>query len=1108
MKIKILIFFTLLNVMLIEISCAQISGPIPLPADVVAQPSDMPWINYSAGSLFGQGDVILNVDKFTGTAGINIPFYNYEVEGLNLGVSINYNTEGITVDKASSNVGLGWELNTGGYIYRQVRGFEDDYSLHLDPGNLQIRGLWNALSSGDPVDGEPDIFSASFAGRTIKFMFGDNGSCIVWPETNLIKIERYIGNSLITAQTNDDSNGDLSFVITDENGNQFHFRKVHYRMTYSYINANNIPAQLNHTPMYRVDRWELSKVKTYEGKEINYTYDDPDSQHEPSFISQNIGVYNNEVIAAYQGLAAYDYFFNRIKKISYPNNINVEFQYETSISRCDILGAHRLTEIDIKENHFPLALAPNKKSYIFHQAYFLSPPYTDAIDANQYINGTQVCETPIGPSCPAVDDTRCRLKLKSIDYIGVVNVATHNYYSFEYNPVPLPQRCYGSSDLFGFANNTIPQHYVNPAHNIDLYLTTPATIVNNNTVGIDRKTTTNVDYAAASSLIGITNGAGGHIGLNYRTNTAFQNEPFGVGGLILDKVTEFDGYNHDDDIITSYNYQEGEHFLPEGTATYIFEADLYNVTQILNSGCTINGLLDGSRYGFKKVQENTSDKNNVLLRSNIYKYSGLNDYGQGLLTYHDVAVTTAFGDPPFTNKQYLRRWAIGLLKSVERYDNNNRILNSENYTYSVSSTDGAFEFHGLRYLGFGYAGQKYVDMYYPITGQVRLTDKTTKTYSSDNTFLQKDESFDYFDDGYLWRHWYYNSKNELESDLYVYNQNYLNASPWLPLNQDASIDKLNNDGVRRLLTTIRRREEPTYAIGGNRYIVDSKQNGNVIVNGNIIRPNYLYDIKTDNLITENETTLPQLNFASLSSGIPTTYVAKIGTIDKYDDLGNAVEEADLSGSKYSSQIWDNQSGDLLAKVINAKYDEIGYCGFESDYDHGSVFLKGNFGFPTNGISTQYAMLGRCSYHVSDANQTTMWTTGALNTADPNKTYILSYWVYGNTNGVLASAGGPTIVMSPVSTYGNWTLFKSVPFHPQTATLGIWGEGYIDEMKLYPTDGQMNTYNYKPLCGKDAEVDLNDKIITYEYDEFGSIAVVRDGNKNIISRIKNVIQGQD
>ena len=54
----------------------------------------------SMGSLYSP-------DMFTGTVNVNIPIYSYAIDGLDLGVSLGYNTKGIKVDQIASEVGLG-----------------------------------------------------------------------------------------------------------------------------------------------------------------------------------------------------------------------------------------------------------------------------------------------------------------------------------------------------------------------------------------------------------------------------------------------------------------------------------------------------------------------------------------------------------------------------------------------------------------------------------------------------------------------------------------------------------------------------------------------------------------------------------------------------------------------------------------------------------------------------------------------------------------------------------------------------------------------------------------------------------------------------------------
>ncbi|MBU2652028.1 MAG: hypothetical protein KKA81_13955, partial [Bacteroidetes bacterium] len=62
-----------------------------------------------------------------------IPIWVADYKGISIPVSIDYNTSGILVNQLASDIGLGWSLNAGAKITRQVRGLPDDtYKTDVD----------------------------------------------------------------------------------------------------------------------------------------------------------------------------------------------------------------------------------------------------------------------------------------------------------------------------------------------------------------------------------------------------------------------------------------------------------------------------------------------------------------------------------------------------------------------------------------------------------------------------------------------------------------------------------------------------------------------------------------------------------------------------------------------------------------------------------------------------------------------------------------------------------------------------------------------------------------------------------------------------------------
>lgn len=76
------------------------------------------------------------VSNYTGVPDISIPLFSTGTlsKDINLDISLKYHPSGIAADERASDVGLGWSLFAGGTISRTVRGLPDEI-LALDSGN-------------------------------------------------------------------------------------------------------------------------------------------------------------------------------------------------------------------------------------------------------------------------------------------------------------------------------------------------------------------------------------------------------------------------------------------------------------------------------------------------------------------------------------------------------------------------------------------------------------------------------------------------------------------------------------------------------------------------------------------------------------------------------------------------------------------------------------------------------------------------------------------------------------------------------------------------------------------------------------------------------------
>jgi hypothetical protein len=77
-----------------------------------------PSPNAASLGLYGA----IPVGHYTGVPDISVPIYEIELDGKKFPVNISYHASGIKVSQEASVVGLGWTLNAGGCIVKEVRG--------------------------------------------------------------------------------------------------------------------------------------------------------------------------------------------------------------------------------------------------------------------------------------------------------------------------------------------------------------------------------------------------------------------------------------------------------------------------------------------------------------------------------------------------------------------------------------------------------------------------------------------------------------------------------------------------------------------------------------------------------------------------------------------------------------------------------------------------------------------------------------------------------------------------------------------------------------------------------------------------------------------------
>jgi hypothetical protein len=226
------------------------------------------------------------VSTYTGVPNISIPIYQIKVRDISVPISISYHASGIKVGEEASRVGLGWTLNSGGMISRQINN-EDDFDqtasaylssnslaqilpfgparqpypnnqvgqfLFFNPPDTPAADLGEALlgQSGLPCDYQPDIFNYNFLGYSGRFIITSTGPPNYIRKVYLEKQEKikFIPNT----------QGTMWKVITPD-GTIYTFGTPEYHHSYGAGAGTQATA------------WYLRRINSPQGEQVDFKYD-------------------------------------------------------------------------------------------------------------------------------------------------------------------------------------------------------------------------------------------------------------------------------------------------------------------------------------------------------------------------------------------------------------------------------------------------------------------------------------------------------------------------------------------------------------------------------------------------------------------------------------------------------------------------------------------------------------------------------------------------------------------------------------------------------------------------------------------------------------------
>lgn len=196
------------------------------PFYLLAQPSDLLPVSPEAAALTKMVEYPINMN--TGVPDISIPFYEINVGGLKLPITLQYHAGGFRINEQATRTGLGWSLSSDLQITRTIKGLDDfenyvgyiqnsymkafypNYSTCPSCAYPSSNSAVYALANGDR-DGSPDQYTYKLLNKSGSFYFqkSNNGTgyTIVPVPYDNIKIE--FDNGM--------------FTITDIDGTVYYF---------------------------------------------------------------------------------------------------------------------------------------------------------------------------------------------------------------------------------------------------------------------------------------------------------------------------------------------------------------------------------------------------------------------------------------------------------------------------------------------------------------------------------------------------------------------------------------------------------------------------------------------------------------------------------------------------------------------------------------------------------------------------------------------------------------------------------------------------------------------------------------------------------------------
>jgi hypothetical protein len=917
---KIFLFTIILNAFLF-VNAQVVQGPSFVPRYYPSSP------NISALGSYGMFPMNLS----TGQPNIGIPLFSNSNYGNNVDINLNYNISSVKPDFQTSWVGLGWNLSVGGAITRLVNGGIDECYLSgfTDPTVFSYYDHYSRLNTPDwysdaklnqyyqfmtplfPTHNEafpsPDEFAFNVNGLSGSFLKNHEGKWIVKANQNLdIDVKEEIKYDFTFHENGGPTNQVdwflkriiYGFVLTDQNGIKYTFGKDPNALEINGIET----VDTAYNPAMYVKSWYLTKIEYPSGKNITFeysfdsraTYVVHSSSYYSTYKTQSSSASQSNTSGNFNLLTLDRSFYKYLSKVKFDNN---EISFYKSSSNA----------LDYDTQSVPWGQLDTNYEMIHYPGVYNNRQHWYKLDSI-VVKANNQRTNKVAFNYENTPNYRLRLLNVSIGK----NQQTKQQYSFEYNPLRLPNFNTNKTDHWGNYNNknfetTVPQNS-NYTYSKAQMLTYP------------QYREPDFTYGVAELLQKIIYPTKGYTSIEYephnyskllnKTINGFDINNTGnkiAGGARVKKMTMNDNVNsysksffYVDDYINNSTTSSG---VLGGFPNYFDEATINNGNlefwKLSSSSYIPLNYTNGNYVTYSKVYEKS--ENGALTeytfsnQDNGFKDLKSNNYQliQGNIGYVDTFEPANFS----IVKNALDKLAYNNLE-VERgkplnekyYDSNQSLVKETIYNYNTNPTRLTDKIRSISYIADVYGKPINMAMYDMIAQMHVVSKMSANTIYSHHTPLISTQNIEYL-----------NNNPVISSTQYTYGTtNHYQLLTQKMISPDATINETNYSYAHEK---------------GNQKLINAHMIGVPLETE--IKKNFKTVSKIE---TKYDNPLNLLPSSVLSTDLQSTSSTEI-TYNKYDLKGNIQQYTTKDGIPVAV-IWGYNNTQAIAKIEGATYSQV------------------------------------------------------------------------------------------------------------------------------------------------------------------------------------------